>query len=49
MMILKYKLKKQDKTTETANIYIYIIWDMEKEARENGNEPLDSITHREFD
>lgn len=48
-MILKYKLKKQDKTTETANIYIYIIWDMEKEARENGNEPLDSITHREFD
>jgi hypothetical protein len=25
-----------------------IMWDMEKGPRENGNEPLGSVTHRQF-
>ena len=41
MMILKYKLKKQDETAQTALGY-------GEGARKTGNEPLDSITHREF-
>lgn len=40
-MILKYKLKKQDETAQTALGY-------GEGARKTGNEPLDSITHREF-